>query len=484
MFSCLFLTRGIQEDNPHQNPHQNPHGSQRATGTSGSGFINPQQAKSGKQKRKASTGPSAQARAGTPPSGTGVGAASKAKEEKLQPKTKFVFSPAQKVVSHPELVWSQDWYALDDPEGAGAPEALAKWPGEAHRFYRSSLSRQLIMLRDIDGFESPFEAFGADEEHLSDYGEFITESDASVSHAGQELIQFEGEWQTGGQIRHVVALYAEPAAGRIRCAWIIDEGQSNYAELGAALMNRLACLWDSNDAQSEPSYFGILGQHALAFDLGAPAIPEQGLAAIEFSPRAQARKGDQDYFNSVYKANPQFKVSVVQSWMDEKSDVSLSYQIIQHDNGVGISTPFVQWLGGQFQHFHRDSKELGDFPVELIHSENTLTQVISSDQLQGHYERNKRAPEGGVILGVYLTRSPYARNVQTYWMSSTGEEPQFGYARMIGLRRYVRSRSEIIMRNSVAILIISGSDASNVERAAAALNPRSLPLTEELEFAR
>ncbi len=193
----------------------------------------------------------------------------------------------------------------------------------------------------------------------------------------------------------------------------------------------------------------------------------------------QPRAGDRAYIASVFKANPQFNVSVVQNWMDETNDVALSYQIIEHDNGLGVPKPFSQWLAGQFQSYYRDNKDLGDFPVEMIHDPNTLTQVISPEDLASHYARNKRAPDSGVILGVYIPRSPYARNFQLHWMNTEGERPMYGYARLIGLRRYVRSRSETIVRNSVAILMLSGSDRTKVEQAAAGLKPRSMPLADD-----
>lgn len=410
-----------------------------------------------------------------PPSGTLKGPQPPGKPAEAKRATRFVFSPAQAAQPDPGLAWSPEWYSLDDPDGSAIDPGMHSLAALKRRSYRSLLSERSVLVRDLEPQESLFDALALDEVQMGRFGEFIIEAEDNLEAAGRSWTSMRCSWRTPEGSQPLLACYAVSAAGELRSIWILGPQGSALPALvqdAESLLERFGGPLGARPGA--PHYYSQLGAHVLGIDLQE--------AGFRFEPVDEPRAGERKFIDGVSKANPQFKVAVVQNWIDEASDVSLSYQIIQHDNGLGIPTPFVQWLGGQFQHVQRDSKENGDFPVELIHAPNTLTQVVSPETLAGHYERNKRAPEGGVILGVYLTRSPYARNVQTYWMSSAEETPEYGYGRMIGLRRYVRSRSETILRNSVAIVTLRGKDPAAIERAAGSLGLRSLPLDEDLQL--
>ena len=102
--------------------------------------------------------------------------------------------------------------------------------------------------------------------------------------------------------------------------------------------------------------------------------------------------------------------------------------------------------------------------------------------VEQHYKNNARAPEGGVILKVFLPKSPFASICRLRWSDGEALDAGAGFAQFVELREYRRSRSEVITRVTVAMLLARAEVEADLDLLEDQLGLATRPLPPDLRF--
>jgi len=379
------------------------------------------------------------------------------------------------------------WRPLDDPNHEAQPVAVRKLSPILEAAFESTLGPRLLIARDLGVHESPIDAFVPDEEAMVKHGELIPVSDRPVEIAGQEALALDCEWSYEGGASRVAALYSRAESGTVRSLWLVTTEDVGFEELQAELTSTLQRFLKTTEPASTDVYSATLLGHEISFHLRAvEEAVTNGEGSVEhaivLAPVAQPREDDAAFIALIAEANPQFDTAVVRQWADAERGVSLSYQVFATDLSLGPESQFVRWLAGVYQQAQRVDEERGDVPVELIHNPEAKTRVVADDVVEAHYKNNARAPDGGVILKVFLPRSPFAGICRLRWSDGEALDAGAGFVQFVELREYRRSRSEVITRVTVLMLLARAEDEADLELLEGQLGIITRPLEPDLRF--
>jgi len=364
---------------------------------------------------------------------------------------------------------SFDWLPLDDPEETRLPPGMRALPSLARCAYESRTSPSVFLARRIAPVAEVVEGFVADEEALVTYGELIPVEDGFLETELGEALELRCRWTLADVSIQVTAVYA-PCEGATLALWLASTGDVTFDQQRAELERLLPRFQRDLGPVANERYEAILHGHELAFGLRMGA----GEEAIQLTPVDEPRPIDEEFHEATVAVNPQFKESYARQWMDAEKGLSVSYQILQVDEGLGPKEPYVRLVASQIQDFERVDKELGDTPIELLHNPNAITRVVAQEDVERHYAANKRAPEDGVILKTYIPRSPFAEVCRLRWREA--EEEEEALCLLVELRSYPRSRSETITRSCVVLLFARATDPTVLTRWENGLDFRCRPI--------
>ena len=108
--------------------------------------------------------------------------------------------------------------------------------------------------------------------------------------------------------------------------------------------------------------------------------------------------------------------------------------------------------------------------------------VVSAVELERHYRNNKKAADAGVILQVYVPRSPFARALRLRWTEGEGEELEHVLAIYVELRSYPRVRSETVTRSALVVLQVRSADPEALSAFERGLDFESEPIGRPAPF--
>jgi hypothetical protein len=396
--------------------------------------------------------------------------------------------------------WAQSvdeaWRPLDDPEAEGLPEGLRVLPGTREAVFESPTAPRFLLVRRFAEAGALVDAFMADEEGLRRHGELVPLDDRPLTLSGREAISFDCEWNDDTLAARVSAFYFQEKDGTTRGLWLVTTDDLDFGRMRDELQSATKRFLKSDELEAQDAYSAILLGHDLSFSLKYSAKDSNAPKdSIRLRPAATPA-ADLAFLNDIDEANPQFRISHLRHWAHEERGVSLSYQIFAHDMNLGPKTPFVHWLAGVFQELRRIDKEKGDFPLELVHLPAVTTNVPGDEEVAQHFRNNERAPEDGVILKVYLPKSPFPHVCQIRWNepekpaeegTETTEEgalptKEHGWARFVELREYRRGRSELITRVYVVFLLARADDPADLELLESKLDLAIRPLEGAARF--
>ncbi len=357
------------------------------------------------------------------------------------------------------------WTPLDDPDADPLPQALRDLPNVARSVFRKRGAPRFLLARQLAAGASPFDAFVADEEHMTQFGEFFPETDDVVELAEREVVVFGCDWTNFDVAARIAAAYAETDDGAVRSVWVVGAQSEDPDSLSADAVEALRDLLHTLNPTSGTTHRAILMQHDLSFSLGA------GMKSVD-----TPREIDTKFFKAITVVNPQFSAGIVRQWEDEAAGASLSYQVLATNTGLGPKDPFVYFLAGQLQTYERGNPDDGDAPIEVLFAPEVETRVIDDAELARHFASNKRAPDAGVILEVYLPKFPFARVCQLRWQGGIPGSEEFAFSRLVELREYRRSRSETVARCCVVMITGRAQTAQARDALLAQLDIAAKPL--------
>ncbi len=366
-----------------------------------------------------------------------------------------------------------EWIRVDDPDFHRLPVALEKLPYVQRTAYESLEEPTVLLVRRLEPTEEVIDAFVADEELLQPYGELIPEGEDFFEVGGREGMLFECSWQLAGVPSQAIAYYL-PIEDATLSVLLVTTGDTKASKLAKRVRSLAKGFAESLHMEDETRYRAQLLTHELSFQL---RIKDKH-GTIQFERAAETAEVDRSFHTSVMDANPQFKDAYVGDWVDERNGLTLSYQLIQHDSGMGPEDPLTRWLAGQLQTSVRGEKELGDAPVEELHLPEAQTAVVSEEEIARHYAAAVRAPEAGVILKTYIPRSPYSRVYRVRWHDP--ETLLENTCLLLEIRRYPRGRigRETVMRSNAVLLFARAEERELLDRWEAGLAFRSRPFEE------
>ncbi len=365
------------------------------------------------------------------------------------------------------------WIPLDGPGAGRLPAALTALPAAARRaFEHPQRPAVLLVRRHAPGpvEQELIELFVADEEALALPDEFVVIGDAFLEAGGTEALALHVEWTREERPAHVATLYVPHAEGALSL-WLLTTEELDFETLTDELATLAPAFHTGLDPFQLTRYRGIANDHLVGFSL---VFEDRYGARIALTPADGPTAADRVFQDGTREANPDFEGGYPADWSHREHGLTLSYQLIQMDVGLGRKEPYVHWLAGSLQSSLRGDPDDGDVPVELLHAPDARTVVVSDAEVARHYANNRRAPDSGVILETFLPRSPYAQFCRLRYQDDETGEQVFTY--MVELRTYPRSRSETITRACVVLLHVRAREVSVLEAVEAGLAFSSEPL--------
>lgn len=364
------------------------------------------------------------------------------------------------------------WVPLDDPAEASFPTALRGLPAEAEQAYEAAGGDALLIARQLEG-DLPVEAFMADEELVTAAAELVPLEERAFEAPGGEGLVFGCTLTRAETALSVTALYAPRAEHGLLALWLVERAGADF-ETSASTLEALVPRFASSVVPAHaPRYRTILLDHEVSFALTGGS----GDSAFSLQPAPAPRAADLDVLEDELAKHPTFAGAAVRQWADPERGLELSFQVLRADVALGIKDPVVHHVAESLQNLLRpEPEEEGHVPIELLHVEDARTRVVSDEEVADHYARNQRAAEAGVILQVYLPRSPYARVARLRWQEGEGEAAEHVLALFVELRSYPRSRSETINRTTLAMFRGRARTAADLEALEEGLAFASRPL--------
>ena len=366
-----------------------------------------------------------------------------------------------------------DWIPIDDPDLVRLPRALRSLPHEERCAFQSEKSPWFLLARRVSNAGGFAAAFGEDEAALSRQGKFIPIDEEYFNIRGVEALFLECEWESGGTAMRAGGLYAPGKGDLLTVLWIAAPSGAHPKSLLTELKSCYRSLRTSFEPAPSDVYRALLNDHEISFELRSG----RGRDSIHLEPAPETPTSDRAFFEHTTEKHQRYAAAIVRNWRDEGRGVTLSMQVYRADVSLGPRSPFLVWVAGQLQAFVRVNAELGDAPVELLHLENALTSVVSQEEIERHYENNKRAPDSGVILETFIPRSPFAPACRIRFREKGGQRASL--ALLVELRSYTRGRSETVTRSAILVLLARADDPEDLALLESGLALKSAPLTED-----